>query len=74
MWLAVDYTTDKKTKAPFTDVTVKKVERRMKELGVISSAIGTAIEMAPPLIASRPQLDRAAEVTARAIKEVAAGV
>jgi adenosylmethionine-8-amino-7-oxononanoate aminotransferase len=73
MWLAVDFTRDKKTKAPFTDDTVKKVVRRMKDLGVISSAIGTALEMAPPLIATRSQLDRAAEMTAEAIRDVAAG-
>jgi adenosylmethionine-8-amino-7-oxononanoate aminotransferase len=73
MWLAVDFTRDRKTKAPFTDDTVKKVVRRMKDLGVISSAIGTALEMAPPLIASRSQLDRAAEVTAEAVRDVAAG-
>jgi adenosylmethionine-8-amino-7-oxononanoate aminotransferase len=73
MWLAVDFTRDRKTKAPFTDDTVKKVVRRMKDLGVISSAIGTALEMAPPLIAGRSQLDRAAEVTAEAVRDVAAG-
>ena len=45
--------------------------RRTKELGVLSSSIGNALEMAPPLIASRDQLDRAAEVTAQAVDEVA---
>jgi putrescine aminotransferase len=73
MWLAIDFTRDKKTKAPFTDDTVKKVVRRMKDLGVLSSSIGHAMEMAPPLITSRAELDRAAEVTARAVSEVAAG-
>lgn len=72
MWLAVDFTQYKKTKAPFTDDTVKKVVRRMRELGVLSSSIGHAMEMAPPLITSRDQLDHAAEVTARAIADVAA--
>ncbi|MGE3832408.1 MAG: aspartate aminotransferase family protein [Parvibaculaceae bacterium] len=74
MWLAVDFTRDKKTKAPFTDGTVKKIVRRMKDLGVLSSAIGHALEMAPPLITSRAQLDRAAEVTAQAVKDVSAGL
>ena len=58
MWLAVEFTADKKTKPPFADDTVKAVVRRMKELGVLSSAIGNALEMAPPLIAEREQLDR----------------
>jgi adenosylmethionine-8-amino-7-oxononanoate aminotransferase len=70
MWLAVDFTKDKKTKAPFTDDTVKNVVRRMKELGVLASAIGNSLEMAPPLITNRDQLDRAAEVTAQAVKDI----
>jgi putrescine---pyruvate transaminase len=74
MWLAVDFTQDKKTKAPFTDDTVKRIVRRMKDLGVLSSAIGTALEMAPPLISNRAELDRAAEATAQAVKDVAAGL
>ena len=74
MWLAIDFTRDKKTKAPFTDGTVKKVVRRMKDLGVLSSSIGNALEMAPPLITSRAQLDRAVEVTARAVADVMAGI
>ena len=69
MWLAVDFTQDKKTKTPFTDDTVKNIVRRMKELGVLASAIGNSLEMAPPLITSRSQLDRAAEVTAKAVKD-----
>ncbi len=71
MWLAVEFTADKARKTPFTDDTVKAVVRRMKELGVLSSSIGNALEMAPPLIARRDQLDRAAQVTAQAVAEVA---
>ena len=70
MWLAIDFTANKATKAPFADDTVKAVVQQMKELGVLSSAIGTALEMAPPLITSRAQLDRAAAVTAQAVREV----
>ncbi len=71
MWLAVDLTVDKQTKAPFTDDTVDAIVHRMKELGVLSSAIGTAFEMAPPLIATREHLDRAAQVTVQAVADVA---
>ena len=71
MWLAIDLTTDKGTKAPFTDDTVKAVVRRMKDMGVLSSSIGTAFEMAPPLITEREHLDRVAEVTAKAVNDVA---
>ena len=72
MWLAVEFSADKQKKIPFTDATVKDVVRRMKDLGVIASAIGHSLEMAPPLITGRADLDRAAEVTAEAVRDVAA--
>ncbi len=71
LWLAVDFTADKKTKAPFTDDTVKAVVSRMKELGVLVTAIGTAFELAPPMITERTELDRTVTVAAQAIQEVA---
>ncbi|MCA9876148.1 MAG: aspartate aminotransferase family protein [Thermomicrobiales bacterium] len=72
MWLAVDFTADKETKAPFTDDTVKAVVARMFDHGVIASAIGTSFEMAPPLISTKADLDEAVRVAAQAINEVAA--
>jgi putrescine aminotransferase len=71
MWLAVDFTRDKETRVPFEDDTVRAVVRRMYEHGVIASPIGTAFEMAPPLIASRADLDEAVRVAALAIDEIA---
>ena len=38
-----------KTKAAFEDDTVRQIARRMLDLGVIVSAIGTSIEVAPAL-------------------------
>ena len=71
MWVAVDLTADKKTKAPCTDETVNAVVRRMRELGVLVCSIGTAFEAAPPLITERKELDRTVEVAAQAINDVA---
>ena len=54
--------------------TVRAVLRRMHEHGVIASPIGTAFEMAPPLIASRADLDEAVRVAvlvARALTALA---
>ena len=70
MWVAVEFTSDKKTKAPAAEGTARNVVRRMKELGVISCVIGRNMEMAPPLITSRVDLDHAAEVTAHAVRDV----
>jgi putrescine aminotransferase len=71
MWLAVDFTSDKETRAPFEDDTVRAVVQRMYEKGVIASPIGTAFELAPPLIATRSDIDEAVRVAAQSIDEVA---
>jgi adenosylmethionine-8-amino-7-oxononanoate aminotransferase len=71
MWIAVEFTADRATKTPFTDDTAKEIVRRMKEDGVLSSGIGvSSLEMAPPLIAEREQLDRAVLATAQAVRAV----
>jgi putrescine aminotransferase len=71
MWVAVDLTADQGTKAPFTDDTAAAIVRRMKENGVLASPIGTAFEMAPPLITERGQLDQAVAAVAEAVDVVA---
>ncbi len=71
LWQAVDFTADKATKAPPPDGLPAAVARRMGELDVLACATGTAIELAPPLITSRADLDRAVEATARAVYDVA---
>jgi L-2,4-diaminobutyrate transaminase len=71
MWLAVDFVADRETRAPFEDDTVPAVVRRMYEYGVIASPIGTAFEMAPPLISTKADLDEAVRVAARSIDEIA---
>ncbi len=71
MWLAVDFTKDKATREPFADDTVQAVVRAMYQRGVIASAIGTAFELAPPLIVTRAQIDQTVEVARDAITAVA---
>ncbi len=70
-WLAIELTADKKTRAPFTDDTVKAVVGRMRTHGVLGSPIGDAFELAPSLITTRAQYDTATEVIARSIDEIA---
>lgn len=72
MWHAVDFTSDHRTKAPLGREHVKAIAHRVWEKGVIVSAIGDAIEVAPPLITSRADLDHTVRVLADAIREVAA--
>ncbi len=71
MWLALDFTADKATRAPFEDDTVRAIVRRMHDHGVLASAIGTAFELAPPLISTKAEIDEAVRIAVLAIDEVA---
>jgi putrescine---pyruvate transaminase len=70
-WHAVEFTSDRATKAAFEDDTVKKIARRMLDLGIIVNAIGRSIELAPPLIVTRTDLDRTVDTFKTAIDDVA---
>ncbi len=70
MWIAVDFTKDKKTKEAFTDDTVAAIVKRMYDNGVIANAVGTALELAPPYTISRSDLDLTVDAASRAIREI----
>ena len=70
-WHAVDFTSDKKTKAAFEDDTVRQIARRMLDLGVIVSAIGTSVKITP-LIVTHDDLDETIGTFKKAIDDVAA--
>jgi putrescine aminotransferase len=70
-WQAIDFTADKSTKAAFEDDTVKEIARRTRQHGVLVSPIGTAIEIAPPLVSSEADLRQCTTVLAKAIDDVA---
>jgi putrescine---pyruvate transaminase len=71
MWLAVDFTRDRATREPFEDDTVAAIVQRMRDHGVLASPIGTAFELAPPLVSARADLDETIAVAARAVGEIA---
>ena len=70
LWVAIDFTSDKTTRAPLADEAVTAIAARMRERGVLVGVAGTAIEMAPGYIVTREQLDRAVEAAEQAIREV----
>jgi putrescine---pyruvate transaminase len=70
-WHAVDFTPDKTTKATFEDDTVRRIARRMLDLGVIASPIGTSIEVAPALVVTHDDLDQTVDTFKKAIDDVA---
>ena len=70
-WHAIDFTRDKETKAAFEDDTVAAISHRVREHGVIVGPIGTAIEIAPPLIVDKSHLDECIRVCKQSIDEIA---
>ncbi|MBT3626605.1 MAG: aspartate aminotransferase family protein [Rhodospirillaceae bacterium] len=67
MWTCVDFTSDKKTKAPFKDGTIKRIVHRCRDMGVLIGEEGTAVEMSPPYIASKDELDTCVDTLEKAI-------
>src|SRR5205814_8829820 len=70
MWLAIDFTADKKTRAPFEDDTVNVIVQRARQKGILIGRMGTAIEIAPALTTKKEELDKAAKVIEESIREV----
>ena len=62
LWLALDLTTDKKTRAPFPMNRIANIISRAKQLGVIIKSMGCALEFAPPLIITKEEIDEALKV------------
>ncbi len=67
MWNCVDFTRDKKTKQPLVEGSVKRMVRHCLEQGVLLGEEGTAIEMSPPYIASRDELDTCVDTLEKVI-------
>jgi adenosylmethionine-8-amino-7-oxononanoate aminotransferase len=70
MWVAVDFTSDKSVQAlPDPDL-VNRVAQRAQELGVIVTAIGTSVEIAPSLNITPDDLDTGLSRFEAAVREV----
>jgi adenosylmethionine-8-amino-7-oxononanoate aminotransferase len=70
LWAAVDFTSDPETREPLPPEKLKAIVARTRELGVLVSNNGTAIEIAPPLVISREDLDEGLARFSQAIREV----
>jgi adenosylmethionine-8-amino-7-oxononanoate aminotransferase len=73
LWVAVDFTCDPGTREPLPAATLRAIVRRTRELGVLVSQNGTSIELAPPLIVKREDLDEGIARFGQAIREVCPG-
>ena len=67
MWTCIDFTQDKKTKKPLEDGAVKSMVHRCLDMNVLVGEEGTAIELSPPFIATRDELDTCIDALEKAI-------
>jgi adenosylmethionine-8-amino-7-oxononanoate aminotransferase len=69
LWLALDFTSDKKSRAPFPLDRLNHIIARAKQLGVLFKTMGWALELAPPLIIEKKDIDEAIAVLDQCISE-----
>jgi putrescine aminotransferase len=62
LWAAIDFTTDKESRAPFPLERLTRLVARAKKKGLIIKIIGQALEFAPPLIIQEDQIDEAIKI------------
>jgi adenosylmethionine-8-amino-7-oxononanoate aminotransferase len=73
LWGAIDFTADPATRAPFPVSTLRKIVMRARELGVIVSQNGTAIEVSPPFVIGAAELADGIARLERAVREICSG-
>jgi putrescine aminotransferase len=69
LWTAIDFTTDKKSRAPFPVNKLTSLVNRAKDKGLIIKQMGQALEFAPPLIIEEEDIDEALEIMDECITE-----
>jgi 4-aminobutyrate--pyruvate transaminase len=71
LWLGLDFTTDKKTRALFPMSRLSSLVVRAQTKGLIIKLMGQAIELAPPLIIEKDEIDRGVRILHECITEEA---
>jgi taurine-pyruvate aminotransferase len=69
LWLGIDFTIDKNSRAPFPLDNLMSIITRAKEKGVLVKTMGMALEFAPPLIIKKEEIDEVIPVLDECITE-----
>lgn len=69
LWLAIDFTTNKKSRAPFPLENMMSIITRAKQKGVLVKTMGMALEFAPPLIITKAEIEESIQVLDACITE-----
>jgi len=68
LWAAIDFTSDKKTRALLPGVHMNNIIERARKTGLIIKTMGHALEFAPPLIITKDEIDEALGVIEACIR------
>ena len=71
LWLGIDFTTDKKTRALFPMSRLNSLVDRAQHKGLIIKLMGLALELAPPLIIEKSEIDKGIKILHECIAEEA---
>jgi adenosylmethionine-8-amino-7-oxononanoate aminotransferase len=69
LWLGIDFTIDKKSRAPFPLPNLMSIIARAKEKGILVKTMGMALEFAPPLVIKKEEIDEAIPILDECITE-----
>ena len=69
LWVSVDFTPDKKTRAPYPLANLNSLTARALKRGYIIKGMGSAIELAPSYIVTKEQLDEFVGAFAECVME-----
>ncbi len=71
LWLGLDFTTDKQTKALFPMNRLESLVERAKSKGLIIKLMGQALELAPPLVIAKEEIEEGIAILTECIAEEA---
>ena len=71
LWLGIDFTVDKKTRAVFPMDRLGSLVKRAKNKGLIIKLMGQALELAPPLVIEKDEIDEGISIIHDCIAEEA---
>ena len=62
LWIGIDCTTDKKTRAVFPMNRLGRLVQRAQSKGLIIKLMGQALELAPPLVITKDEINKGVEI------------
>jgi len=69
LWLGIDFTLDRKTRAPFPMDRLGRMVQRAQRKGLIIKFMGQALEMAPPLVITKEEIDTGVAILHECVAE-----